>query len=371
MGRQPLIIVADAELCREVGIKKFKSIPNRSVPSPIMNSPIHQRGLFFTKYVYMFGFGLGVVVPFYHFVEAKLGLFARDSRWSAMRNIIVSIYQPSHLASLIPTMESYIERATRNLSDGDDIDFSKFALGLSTDVIGQAAFGTDFALSGKPLSPDNDISNDDGPRVSKEFVNKHLHATTSLKMDMSGSLSIIVGQLVPFLHKPFVEVLKRIPGAADRVIHQVNEELSGEMDDIVADMAAARKRDPASQQRKDFLSVVLGARERGGAAAEELLTPEYMSALTYEHLLAGSATTSFTLSSMIYLVAKHPEVEEKLLAEIDAFGPCDRVPTADDLRTRFPYLDQACTHAHLLTHEFHRLQNDFNLLILHASTTCR
>jgi thromboxane-A synthase len=207
--------------------------------------------------------------------------------------------------------------------------------------------------------------------VSKEFVNKHLHATTSLKMDMSGSLSIIVGQLVPFLHKPFVEVLKRIPGAADRVIHQVNEELSGEMDDIVANMAAARKRDPASQQRKDFLSVVLGARERGGAAAEELLTPEYMSALTYEHLLAGSATTSFTLSSMIYLVAKHPEVEEKLLAEIDAFGPCDRVPTADDLRTRFPYLDQACTHAHLLTHEFHRLQNDFNLLILHASTTCR
>jgi thromboxane-A synthase len=119
------------------------------------------------------------------------------------------------------------------------------------------------------------------------------------------------------------------------------------MDDIVANMASARKRDPASQQRKDFLSVVLGARERGGAAAEELLTPEYMSALTYEHLLAGSATTSFTLSSMIYLVAKHPEVEEKLLAEIDVFSPGDGVPTADDLTTRFPYLDQArtCTRA--------------------------
>ncbi|EPS60235.1 hypothetical protein M569_14569, partial [Genlisea aurea] len=158
MGRQPLIIVADAELCREVGIKKFKYFSNRSIPSPIRASPLHKKGLFWSK----------------------------DSRWSAMRNTILSVYQPSHLSKLIPVMEDCICSATRNL-DAKRLAFSDLSLRLATDVIGRAAFGVNFALSKDDDDEDESVGDDDHYDVHG-FINQHIYSTTQLKMDLSGSV---------------------------------------------------------------------------------------------------------------------------------------------------------------------------------------
>lgn len=310
MGRQPLIIIADAELCKEAGIKKFKDIPNRSVPSPISASPLHQKGLFFT----------------------------RDSRWSTMRNTILSVYQPSHLSSLVPTMQSFIESATQNLdSQQQDITFSNLSLTLATDVIGQAAFGVNFGLSVSDSIKRGNNNVGDAAGASDEvsdFIHQHIYSTTQLKMDLSGSFSIILGLLLPILQEPFRQILKRIPGTMDWKIERTNNKLSGRLDEIVE----KRMKDKI-RSSKDFLSLILNARE-SKRVSETVFTPDYISAVTYEHLLAGSATTSFTLSSVIYLVAGHPEVEKKLLQEIDGFGPKDQTPTSQDLNDKFPYLDQ-------------------------------
>ncbi|XP_027161731.1 cytochrome P450 711A1-like [Coffea eugenioides] len=313
MGRQPLVIVADPELCREVGIKKFKDISNRSIPSPIAASPLHQKGLFFT----------------------------RDARWSTMRNTILSVYQPSHLAKLIPTMQSFIEAATENLESQGDVTFSELSLKLATDVIGQAAFGVDFGLS-KPKAGNesaNRMSHQQNDNEVQDFINQHIYSTTQLKMDLSGSFSIIFGLLVPILQEPFRQILKRIPGTMDRKVDQANQNLTRRLDGIVA-----KRMKEKSLDSKDFLSLILRARE-SEKTSRNFFTPDYISAVTYEHLLAGSATTSFTLSTIIYLVAGHPEVEKKLLKEIDEFGPRDQMPTAHDLQHNFPYLDQVIKEA--------------------------
>ncbi|KAL5769043.1 hypothetical protein ACOSQ2_015826 [Xanthoceras sorbifolium] len=311
MGRQPIIFIADPELCREVGIKKFKDIPNRSIPSPIAASPLHQKGLFFT----------------------------RDARWSTMRNTVLSMYQPSHLASLVPTMQSFIESATQNLdsSEEEDITFSDLSLRMATDVIGQAAFGVNFGLS-KPRSitdTSNSVDNQNNGNEVSDFINQHIYSTTQLKMDLSGSLSIILGLLVPMLQEPFRQILKRIPGTMDWKVDRNNKKLSGQLDEIVLKRTKERKFDS-----KDFLSLILKSKESETVVSKNVFTQDYISATAYEHLLAGSATTAFTLSSVVYLVSQHPEVEKKLLAEIDGFGPHDQMPTALDLQHKFPYIDQ-------------------------------
>ncbi|XP_019190529.1 PREDICTED: cytochrome P450 711A1-like [Ipomoea nil] len=303
MGRQPLVIIANAELCREVGIKKFKDFRNRSTPSPVSASPLHLKGLFWT----------------------------RDGRWSTMRNSIVSFYQPSHLAEQLPTMQSLIESATRNLDSKGDLNFSDLSLKLATDVIGQAAFGVDFGLS-KPKVHKLDSG-------VEEFINQHIYSTTQLKMDTSGSFSIILGWLVPILMEPFRQILKRIPGTMDWKIERTNKNLSRRLDDIVA-----KRMEEKESGSKDFLTLILSALE-SKRVSKNIFTMDYISALTFEHLLAGSATTSFTLSSIIYLVASHPRVEKKLVEEIDGFGPDDLVPSAHDLQTKFPYTDQVIKEA--------------------------
>ncbi|KAI3792785.1 hypothetical protein L2E82_06676 [Cichorium intybus] len=300
MGRQPLVIVADPELCRQVGIKKFKEFSNRSIPSPILASPLHRKGLF----------------------------WIRDSRWSTMRNTILSMYQPSHLAKLVPMMQSFIETTSQNLPiDDQDINFNELSLKMATDVIGQAAFGCDFGLSKTNDHQENDTQND-------SFIKQHIYSTKMLKMDLSGSFSIILGLLLPILQEPFRQILKRIPYTMDWKIEKTNKNLNSQLDEIVV-----KKMEDKNRGSNDFLSLILNARESEAASAK-LFTPDYISGVTYEHLLAGSATTSFTLSSAVYLIAGHPEVEKKLLEEIDAFGPHDQIPTADDLQSKFPYLDQ-------------------------------
>ncbi|XP_044979742.1 cytochrome P450 711A1-like [Hordeum vulgare subsp. vulgare] len=304
MGRQPVVVVADPELCREAGIKKFKSMVDRSVPVTIASSPIQYKSLLFTK----------------------------GSTWQAMRNVIISIYQPSHLASLIPAIQPYIERAGSLFFPGEEITFSDLSIRLFTDVIGQAAFGVDFGLT-------NEQGGEKGidGAVSGDFIQKHLYATTSLKMDLSGSLSMVAGTFLPALQEPLRQLLLRVPGSVDQRMDDSNASLSAELDGIVAERTA--QANSRRDGQKNFLSVLLNAIETS-ESMRELFTPDYVSALTYEHLIAGSGTMSFTLSSLAYLVAMHPVVEEKLLREIDAFEPKNTAPDADDLRTKFPYLEQ-------------------------------
>ncbi|KAI3867662.1 hypothetical protein MKX03_036572 [Papaver bracteatum] len=135
-----------------------------------------------------------------------------------MKNTIVSVYQPSHITSLLPMMQSVIEPVDQHLptSEQEDILFSHLALQSATDITGLAAFGFDFDLT-KTSSLDDSIihNNQDNNIIVTDFIKQHMDCTTKLQMDLLGSFSIMIGILCPILQPPFTRIWERIPGTIE------------------------------------------------------------------------------------------------------------------------------------------------------------
>ncbi|VAI57291.1 unnamed protein product [Triticum turgidum subsp. durum] len=181
MGRQPLVIVANAELCKEVGIKKFKDIRNRSTPPPTVGS-LHQDALFLT----------------------------RDSTWSSMRNTVVPLYQPARLAGLVPTMQPYVDALVDSVAacpDQDCVPFCQLSLRMAIDIIGRTAFGIDFGLCKK-------VAAADGGEDVRGFLEEYKRSMEFIKMDLSSVRRRGHGRRRPPGQVP-------VPGPGDQGGHEV------------------------------------------------------------------------------------------------------------------------------------------------------
>ena len=94
---------------------------------------------------------------------------------------------------------------------------------------------------------------------------------------------------------------------------------------VVSSMIAER-RASGLENRKDFLSRLMAARDDAGRSMSDTLLRD--EAITL--LLAGHETTALALSWTWFLLGQHPEIEARLAAEIaEVLG--DRLATADDI----------------------------------------
>jgi hypothetical protein len=75
-----------------------------------------------------------------------------------------------------------------------------------------------------------------------------------------------------------------------------------------------------------FLGLLLQARHRGTG---EQLSDKVVMAQSNTFILAGYETTANTLAFSIYNIARYPEVQARLLQEVDAFGRGRPVSAAD------------------------------------------
>jgi cytochrome P450 len=103
------------------------------------------------------------------------------------------------------------------------------------------------------------------------------------------------------------------------------------VDELLYRQIAARRRDPASAERKDVLAMLLQARDEDGAGmTDRELRDELVTALA-----AGHETTATSLAWAFERILSHPEVHAKLQAEVRALGP---EPDPERVAA-LPYLD--------------------------------
>jgi cytochrome P450 len=133
---------------------------------------------------------------------------------------------------------------------------------------------------------------------------------------------------------PFSEYLEMLPVGPIRRLHQARQRL----DRIVYRMIRERRAgsgDAAPDDRGDLLSMLLQAQDLegdGGGMSDQQVRDECVTLI-----LAGHETTANALTWTWYLLAQHPDVEQRLHAELDA-ALHGASPSVDDL-PRLPYTE--------------------------------
>lgn len=105
------------------------------------------------------------------------------------------------------------------------------------------------------------------------------------------------------------------------------------LDEIVYSEIARRRAEP-SGDRKDILSLLIGARGEGGEAFTDREIRDQVMTLMF----AGHDTSTSTVTFLMHELARHPQVVAKLREEQDrVLGGA--VPTPEQLERELPYLD--------------------------------
>ena len=119
-------------------------------------------------------------------------------------------------------------------------------------------------------------------------------------------------ELMRRLQNPLIptNLLYGIPTAANRRHAQEN----GVIRDFLTNLVAKRRQEKAEDRKPDLLTSLLKAHDE---MEEQEVTDDTLVDIMMSLLFAGYDTTSITLTYALYIIATHPEVEERCLEEIE------------------------------------------------------
>ena len=206
--------------------------------------------------------------------------------WRGQRRLIQPAFHNDAIRRYAEIMVRNTGRMLASWRDGEVRDLQADLMAVTLEIVAEALFGVDLAPQSRLIGP-------------------------------------ALGDVMEWFERVFTGGLPLplwIPTPANLKMRRA----IGRFDALVSSFIRQRRASPV--HGSDLLTSLLAATDEAGAGmTDRQLRDEVMTLL-----LAGHETTALALSWALYLVGQHPEVEAKLMGEIDTVLG-DRVPTADDV----------------------------------------
>jgi cytochrome P450 len=223
-------------------------------------------------------------------LERALGkglLTSEGELWKHQRRLMAQAFVPRRIQSYGAAMARVTDAGLRGWRDGAEINVHQEMSRLTMEVVADVLFGSGLAPG------DVALVRDSMETVNEFFAN-------------SPEAVVLLPAWVP---TPRNRRMNAAVASLDALIYQI----------------IARRR--AGEPRDDLLGTLLAAQDDDGARMSDgQLRDEAMTLF-----LAGHETTALALAHTLYLLGTHPEVAERLRAELDAVLG-DRLPGAEDAR---------------------------------------
>ncbi|NWH84308.1 CP3AL protein, partial [Aegithalos caudatus] len=243
---------------------------------------------------------------------------AEDDHWKRLRTVLSPTFTSGKLKEMFPIMKHYGEVLVKNVQNQVKKDSSisvKDIFGsYSMDVVTSTSFGVNIDSMSNPKDP--------FVREMKKLVKFDFFSPVFI-------LSFVFPFLIPVMAKMNVNIFPN--DAVDffmRSIAKIKQEREKE----------------AHKGRVDFLQLMIESQRSGSQGNNEAnhsykaLTDIEVLAQAFIFIFAGYEPTSNSLSFLAYELALHPDVQQKVLQEIDTVLP-NKAPLTYEAIMKLEYLD--------------------------------
>ncbi|KAB5574772.1 hypothetical protein PHYPO_G00212890 [Pangasianodon hypophthalmus] len=296
LARQPVVVIADPDMLRQVMVKEFHNFPNRMLfrmaTKPMKDSLV----------------------------------MLRDEQWKRVRSILTPTFSAAKMKEMVPLIHVATETLLNNLKayaeSGESVDIYRCFGCFTMDVIASVAFGMQVDSQNNPSDP---------------FVH---YASKFFAFSFFRPIMFIF-MTFPFLIGPFGGLMRdKDSSAMSRFFTTCIQKLIKQRDEL-----------PPSQRRRDFLQLMLDVRSSKECVSldhfdvvnqadeqvvadgksessresakrsqqKRMMTEDEIVGQAFIFLVAGYETSSNTLAFACYLLATHPDCQKKVQRELDNF----------------------------------------------------